>query len=111
MSIPAMEGFLLITYPATLPKEGKIPVEEKIRGLTNHESILDYVDLGENGREEDGLEVRGWKIQHISDITKEQAIVKYDIKDGEFVEIEEGYEWKCYEKGRWATPGQPNRKI
>ena len=101
MSIPAKSKVYLVTYPATLPKEGIVPVEERIEALTNYISILGFVDS-----EEDGVKERGWEVKDIGNMTAEEAIDEYNIKDGEPVEIEEGDEWQCDEKGRWATPGR-----
>lgn len=115
MSIPAKSKVYLVTYPATLPKEGTIPVEEKIEALTNYPYALKLVGLEEDGLDKDGKEVPGWSIKYIGIMTAEEARQKYSVDDGEPVEIEEGGEWQCYEKGQWATPGrtssysEPNR--
>jgi len=116
MSIPAVSKVYMVTYPATLPKEGTVPVEEKYEALTNHLPALEIVGFAENSLlDENGQEVPGWSIECIGSMTAEEARQKYSVKYGDPVEIEEGYEWKCYEKGQWATPGrtssyaEPNR--
>ncbi|KAI4630019.1 uncharacterized protein J4E87_003209 [Alternaria ethzedia] len=101
--IPTMEELLVITYPATLPKEGNIPDEKKIKGLTNLSALEDWVkkvmkDAG----------IPGWEVENIGMTTVGAAIKEYNIEDGgplEFVAIPEGPEWCSDGNGRWATAG------
>jgi len=99
-----MEELLVITYPATLPKEGNIPDEKRIKGLTNLSALEDWVKkvLKDAG-------IPGWEVENIGMTTVGAAIEKYNIEDGgplEFVAIPEGPEWCSDGKGRWATSGR-----
>ena len=97
-----MEKLLLITYPATLPKEGNnIPDEKSAKALTNHLRFEKFVVVV---LKED-LKLTGWKVEYIDAITYEEAKKNHEVEDGE-PEILEGEEWGCGEKGRWATTGR-----
>jgi len=97
-----MEKLLLITYPATLPEEGNIADENSAKALTNHLRFEKFFVVVLEG----DLKLKGWKVENIGFITYEEAKKNHEVEDGEPVEITEGEEWGCDEKGRWATTGR-----
>ncbi|KAI4653339.1 hypothetical protein J4E93_001102 [Alternaria ventricosa] len=89
-----LSSLLLITYPATLPKDGNIPDGKTAKALTNHLRFEGFFVDVLKGK----LKLEGWEVEDIGVITYEEASKTHKVNDGEPVEIPEGQEWDCDEK-------------